>query len=170
MWVLVAGAAFLVAAAVFRARRGVPALLAGLGAFWVVWGVGVAPLANPSVTSAEVMQAADRIAGPDGEIVMVAWKEQNLLMAPRPMKDFGFRNEPAEQFERAVAWLREAPERRWIFARHVAVQACVDRDRVTLAGHANRWQWWMFQLDAVRPGCRLPLRRPAEAAADDEDG
>jgi hypothetical protein len=143
----------------------VHALLAGLVAFWVIWGVGVTPLANSSVTSAEVMRAADRIAGPDGEIGMVAWKEQNLLMSPRPLQDFGFRNEPAEQFERAVEWLRAAPERRWIFARHVAVQACVDRERIVLAGHANRWQWWMFRLDAVKPACQLPPT--AEAAVDD---
>ena len=169
LWVAAAGAAFLLAAAVCRARRGVHALLAGLAAFWIVWGVGVAPRANASVTSAEVMLAADRIAGPDGEIVMVAWKEQNLLMSPRPLKDFGFRNEPAEQFERAVAWLREAPEQRWIFARQVAVQACVDAAHVTVAGQSNRRQWWMFRLDAVRPACRLPLRQPAEAAEDDGD-
>jgi 4-amino-4-deoxy-L-arabinose transferase-like glycosyltransferase len=167
-WLLVAAAVFLGASALFRARRGIHALLAGLAGLWVVWGVGVAPLANASVSSADVMHEVDRIAGREGEIVMVAWKEQNLLMAPRPMKDFGFRNQPAEQFEAAVAWLREAPAQRWIFARHVAVQACVDRERVTLAGHANRWQWWMFRLDAVKPDCRLPLRRPAEAAADDE--
>ena len=157
-WVAAAGGVCLLAAAVFRARRGTWALLAGLAGFWVIWGAAVSPIANDSVTSAEVMRRADAIAGPDGEIVLVAWKEQNLYMSPRPLKDFGFRNEPAEQFERAVAWLAEAPEKRWIFARHVAVQACVDRDRVTLAGRSNRLQWWMFQADAVRPDCRLPPR------------
>lgn len=170
LWLAAVGAVFLLAAALGRVRHGVHALLAGLASLWIVWGVGVAPLANASVSSAEVMQAADRIAGPEGQIGMVAWKEQNLLMAPRPMKDFGFRNAPAEQFEAAVAWLREAPARRWVFARGDVVQACVDRARVTLAGNANRWQWWMFRLDAVQPGCRLPQRRPADAAADDETG
>jgi 4-amino-4-deoxy-L-arabinose transferase-like glycosyltransferase len=168
VWLAVAGAVFLLAAAVFRARRGVHALLVGLGAFWVVWGLGVAPLANHSVASTELMLSVDRIAGPDTEVGMVAWKEQNLLMSPRPLKDFGFRASSADQFERAVAWLREAPERRWIFARHEEVYPCLDESRVTLAGHANRRRWSMFRLDAVKPDCRLPRVQPA-APEDDAD-
>jgi 4-amino-4-deoxy-L-arabinose transferase-like glycosyltransferase len=166
LWLIAAGVLFLLCALVLRARRGVWALLGSLAGLWVVWGVGVSPLLNDSVTSAEVMRRADRIAGPDGEIVLVAWKEQNLLMSPRPLHDFGFRNPRAEQFERAVAWLAEAPHRRWIFARHVGVQACVDAARVTVVGHSNRLQWWMFQADAVKPGCRLP--DPTRKEADDD--
>lgn len=167
-WALAAGVAALAAAAIGRTRHGLAALGAALAAFWIVWGVGVAPHANDSVTSAEVMRAADRIAGPDGEIGLVAWKEQNMLMSPRPLVDFGFRQEPAVQLERALPWLAEAPERRWIFARQNAVQACIDRDKVTVAGNANRWQWWMFRIDAVKPGCRLPLQgAPANDDAAD---
>lgn len=168
-WLAVAGAVFVVLSALAtagRARRGAAALLAGLAGFWVIWGVGVSPVANDAVTSADVMRRADAIAGPQGEIVLVAWKEQNLLMSPRPLHDFGFRNPPAEQFERAVAWLAQAPDRRWIFARHVAVQACVDAERVTLAGRSNRLQWWMFQIDAVKPGCRLAADQPPEPDDD----
>lgn len=172
LWVVAAGALFLLCALLLRARRGVQALLASLAGFWVLWGVGVSPLLNASVTSADVMRQADRIAGPGGEMVLVAWKEQNLLMSPRPMqeiKDFGFRNPPAEQFERAVAWMNEAPDRRWMFARHVRVQACVDAAKVTIAGRSNRLQWWMFRADAVKPGCRLPDARAAAADDDDTD-
>ena len=168
-WIVAIGGCFLLAAALGRARRGVHALLGGLAALWVLWGVGVAPLANDSVTSAAVMREVDRIAGPQGEVVMVAWKEQNLLMSPRPLKDFGFRNPRAEQFERAVAWLQAAPAHRWIFARQVAVEACVDRGRVTVAGASNRREWWMFQADAVRPGCQLPDAGPTAADKDDDD-
>ena len=169
IWIVAIGACFLLAAALGRVRRGVHALLGGLAALWVLWGVGVAPLANDSVTSAAVMREVDRIAGPQGEVVMVAWKEQNLLMSPRPLKDFGFRNPRAEQFERAVAWLQAAPAQRWIFARQVAVEACVDRSRVTVAGASNRREWWMFQADAVRPGCRLPAPGAAAPDKDDDD-
>lgn len=167
LWIVAAGAVLLLSAAVFRARRGVHALLAGLAGLWIVWGVGVSPLANAGVTSADVMRNVDRIAGPQGEVVMVAWKEQNLLMSPRPLKDFGFRNPPAEQFERSVAWLNEAPRTRWIFARQVAVEKCVDRSRVTVAGSSNRREWWMFHAGAVKPGCRLTPTRPQ--ADDDTD-
>lgn len=169
LWVTAAGAVFLLCALLLRARRGLQALLAGLAGFWILWGLGVSPLLNASVTSADVMRQADRIAGPGGEIVLVAWKEQNLLMSPRPLKDFGFRNPPAEQFERAVAWMNEAPAQRWMFARHVRVQACVDAGKVTIAGRSNRLQWWMFRADAVTPGCRLPDARAAAPDDDDSD-
>lgn len=168
-WVLAIGVCFLLAAALGRARRGVHALLGGMAALWVLWGLGVAPLANESVTSAAVMREVDRIAGPQGEVVMVAWKEQNLLMSPRPLKDFGFRNPHAEQFERAVAWLQAAPAQRWIFAHKAAVAACVDRSRAIVAGASNRRAWWMFQADAVRPGCQLPAADAESPDKDDDD-
>jgi hypothetical protein len=87
-------------------------------------------------------------------------------MSPRPLKDFGFLAPPAEQFERAVAWLQEAPAQRWIFANQQEVQACVDRSKVTVVGSSNRREWSMFQLEAVKPGCRLPR---AEANAETND-
>ncbi|GAB4040077.1 MAG: glycosyltransferase family 39 protein [Rubrivivax sp.] len=168
-WVIAAGAVFVataLAGLAGRSRRGVRALLAGLAGFWILWGVGVSPLLNASVTSAEVMRTARRIAGTD-EVGLVAWREQNLLMALPPVVDFGFLRPPAEQFELAAAWAREAPDRRWIFARQAAVQACVDPTQVIVAGNANRLQWWMFRVSAVRPGCRLPAPGADAPAGDD---
>jgi 4-amino-4-deoxy-L-arabinose transferase-like glycosyltransferase len=162
------GAAWLLAAAVCRVRRGVHALLAGLALLWITWGVLIAPAANSSVSSADVMRQVDRVAG-RGEVAMVAWKEQNLLMSPRPLKDFGFRTSPAEQFERAVAWLQEAPAQRWIFANQQEVQACVDRSMVTVVGSSNRREWSMFQVSAVKPGCQLTQPEPNTKATSAED-
>ncbi len=159
MLMMVAGAVFALAAIVFRARRGVHALLAGLAGLWLVWGLGIAPLANGSASAADVMRQADAVAGPDGEIALVAWKEQNMLMAPRPVQDFGFKRPPPAQFQDATDWLRQAPERRWVFALAGAVGPCVDEARITRVGRSNRRDWWMFQADAVVPGCTLPARR-----------
>jgi 4-amino-4-deoxy-L-arabinose transferase-like glycosyltransferase len=162
------GVAWLVTAVLFRARRGVHALLASLAVLWITWGVALAPKANGSVSSADVMREVDRVAGP-GEVAMVAWKEQNLLMSPRPLKDFGFRVPYPEQFERAVAWLNEAPDKRWIFANLDEVQACVDRQRVTIVGSSNRREWSMFRAEAVKPGCRLPQAMRGRASIDGEE-
>ncbi len=163
-WVTVAGAAWLVAAAVGRVRRGMHALLAGLAVFWLIWGLAIAPIANRAVSAAGVMAAADRLAGPQGEIGLVKWKEQDLLMAPRPVRDFGFRAPGAVQFDRAVAWMSQAPDRRWVFALGTAVAPCVERSAAKVIGHSDRREWWMFQSPAVRPGCRLP-----EVPGDDDD-
>lgn len=161
-WVLCAGALFIAAAAVLRARRGVHALLVGLAGLWFVWGLGVAPIANDTVSAAAVMREANRIAGADGEVVLLAWKEQNLLMAPRPMHDVGFRQPPAVQLERATPWLAQDPQRRWAFARHAALKDCLDPARVSVVGRSNRIEWVMFRHDALRPGC-------APASPDDGD-
>ena len=147
------GALFVASAALFRVRRGVHALAGGIACFWLIWGFWASPLLNDANSAAGVMRKAGAIAGPTAEIGMVGWKEQNLLMADRPMKDFGFRKPTELQFGEAVAWQAQAPQTRWLFGLREAVRACVLRDKVTVVGYANRRQWWMFRADAVVPGC-----------------
>ena len=147
------GALFLVCALVFRPRRGVHALLGGTACFWLAWGLWASPLLNDANSAVGVMRKAGQIAGPGGQIGMVGWKEQNLLMAERPVSDFGFRKPTGLQFTEAVAWQAQAPDVRWIFGLREAVKACVDRNKVTVVGYSNRRQWWMFRSDAVVPNC-----------------
>jgi hypothetical protein len=155
LWIMfmAMGALFLLCALVFRARRGVHALLVGTACFWLVWGLWASPLLNDANSAVGVMRKAGQIAGPGGQIGMVGWKEQNLLMADRPVSDFGFRKPTGLQFTEAVAWQAQAPDVRWIFGLREAVKACVDRNKVTVVGYANRRQWWMFRSDAVVPNC-----------------
>jgi len=35
-----------------------------------------------------------------------------------------------------------------------AMGPCVDKDRSTRVGTANRREWWLFRADAVAPACR----------------
>ena len=65
-------------------------------------------------------------------------------------------------YAEAVAWQRNDPARRWIFSLDEAMGSCVNRQRATYVGHANRREWWMFRADAVVPGC-------VPAASDSED-
>ncbi|MNU00284.1 hypothetical protein D3C72_2433700 [compost metagenome] len=59
--------------------------------------------------------------GADAELGLVAWKEQNLLMADRPAATFGF-NEPwDEQLAMAVEWQQLAPLRRWLLVHEDAL-------------------------------------------------
>jgi len=151
--VLAAGVVMLLAAAWFRVARGVHALLAGLAAFWLIWSLGVYPVLNDSSSARGVMRRTGELIGPDAELGLVAWKEQNLLMADRPATDFGFKQPMPDQYRRAVDWQRAAPERRWVFALEKAIGDCVDRDKATFVGHANRRDWWLFRADAVRAEC-----------------
>jgi hypothetical protein len=113
------------------------------------------------------MSRAGEIIGPGAELGLVAWKEQNLLMADRPAADFGFKQPMTEQYRRAVAWLNEAPDRRWVFALDEAMGDCVDREKASHAGHANRRDWWLFRADAVRAGCEPKISDDDERNAAD---
>ena len=156
------GVVFLLAAIAFRPRRGVHALLTGLAGFWVIWGVWASVLLNDSNSAAGVMRKAGAIAGPQAEIALVAWKEQNLLMADRPVTTFGFKLPWPAQYAEAVRWQAQAPAQRWIFALRDAVASCVDQDKAQVVGYANRRLWWIFQADAVRPDCVLQIDPQAE--------
>ncbi len=147
------GVGFVLSALVCRPRRGVHALLAGTAGFWVIWGVWASLLLNDSNSALGVMRRAGALAGPQAQIGLLAWKEQNLLMADRAVVTFGFKRHWARQFELAVQWQSEQPDRRWIFALRDAVVPCVDPARAQVAGFANRRAWWIFRADAVLPNC-----------------
>jgi len=144
----------LACALIFGVRRGVHALLAGLAGLWLLWSFWAYPLLNDSSSAAGVMQRAAQAIGPDAQLGVVAWKEQNVLMADRPTVDFGFVRPWYLQLGDAIVWQEAAPETRWVFILADAMAPCIDKSKATYAGHANRREWWLFRLDAVAPQCR----------------
>ncbi len=168
---LLVGIGFAGSALLLRARRGVAALLAGMSVLWLAWSLIAQPLVNDASSAAGLMRKARTLAGPDTELGLVAWKEQNLLMAQGPVRDFGFRAPWSLQFERASAWLAQAPAQRRIFILQDAMQRmgqCVDPTRALRVGHANRREWWLLGADAVVPGC-VPAGTTSATEADDGD-
>lgn len=147
------GASLFLGALIYGPRRGWTALLAGFCGVWLIWSLWAYPLLNDSSSARGVMLQAREIAGPQAQIGLVAWKEQNLLMASGPTTEFGFARSRAQQYAAAVAWQAQAPDQRWIFALSEAMGKCVDRDKAQRIGEANRRVWWMFRADAVIPGC-----------------
>jgi 4-amino-4-deoxy-L-arabinose transferase-like glycosyltransferase len=167
-WMLASvGAAGLVALAVSGLRRAHLGLLGGLTALWLAWSLWAYPLLNDSNSARGIMRQAAAIAGPSDELALVGWKEQNLLFADRPVREFGFTTPFDRQFKQGVAWQALAPRKRWIFALDEAMGDCVDRARAVHVGRANRREWWMFRADAVKPGC-APLIKSDEQ--DPESG
>jgi hypothetical protein len=148
------GGVLILAALVAGWRRGVLGLHAGLAGLWVLFGFWGYPLLNDSSSAVAVMRRAGQVVGPEAELALVAWKEQNLLQADRPAKTFGFLVPWDEQLRHAIAWQAEAPERRWIFILRDAAKDCVDPALATDVGRANRRHWWVFRADALRPACR----------------
>ena len=165
-WMLLGiGGAGLLIAAFTRVRRAPLGWLLFAGVLWAVYGLWGYPMLNGDRSARDVMVRARAIAGPDAGIGLLGWKEQNLLMAQGPVTEFGFLKPWPQQYADAVAWLQQDPARRWIFSLDEAMGHCVDRRRATHVGHANRREWWMFQIGAVAPGCTPGMN--ADQQADD---
>jgi 4-amino-4-deoxy-L-arabinose transferase-like glycosyltransferase len=169
-WLLIAmGAGFLVCAAWFRRRRGVVALCAGMGLGVLLWSFVAYPVLNDSSSSAGLMRRVGQIIGPDADLGLVGWREQNLLMADRAATDFGFSRPWHEQLGDAIRWQAAAPGQRWVFILGDAMGVCIDRGHAIDVGHANRREWWLFRANAVLAPCRGG-NVPAVSGGDGMDG
>lgn len=114
----------------------------------------VFPRVDPQSSARALMRDVGAQIGSGAELGLLSWKEQNLLQADRPAVVFGFlRNRAAQELD-AVAWLREAPEQRWLLVQAINLEACFDAAKATLAGTSNRRQWWLVRADALLPMCR----------------
>ena len=149
-WLLLAIAAWAFGCLLWFGRRRAPLALAWLLAgLWVLYGVAAYPLLNDSSSARGLMVQAGQRLGPDAELGLVAWKEQNLLMADRPAATFGFVTPWKEQFARGLRWQAQAPQRRWLMVQDAALPACVDRARAEPVGLANRRAWWLVPSNAT---------------------
>ncbi len=166
-WLLLGvGLAGLIAAALTRIRYAPLGWLLFACALWAAYGLWGYPMLNGDRSARDVMVKARAIAGPDASIGLLAWKEQNLLMAQGPVTEFGFMKPWPQQYVQAISWLQQAPAQRWIFSLDDAMGNCVNRKHAIHVGHANRREWWMFRADAVVAGC---IPNSAGSAADDND-
>jgi 4-amino-4-deoxy-L-arabinose transferase-like glycosyltransferase len=166
-WMMACAAGFFFVACALAFRMRVQALLGGLAGLWLIVGLWAYPQLNDSSSAAGIMRRARELAGPDAEIGLVAWKEQNLLMAVGPVREFGFNLAWDQQYADALKWQAEAPVNRPIFILEEAMGSCVEHNKAIHVGRANRREWWMFRADAVVPGC-VPVTNPGdgEDAAD----
>ena len=163
-WLTLAiGAAGLVAAVVARPHRASHAWLGFSAALWLLYGLWGYPLLDEARSGRAVMARVGEIMGPDAELGLVAWKEQNLLQADRHAIDFGFTQPAARQREAALLWLAEKPERRWLFLDGDALGRCIDRERAVAVGVSNRRTWYLARHEAVVPRCVDDGAKPAAA-------
>lgn len=138
----------------FGRRRAHAALVAMLTTLWLLYSLVGAPLLNDGSSSRGLMREVGAAIGPDTELGLVGWREQQLLMADRPAADFGFKRDVALQFADAVRWQQGHPEARWVLVEESqGLPACIDRARARDMGVANGRRWWLLDAEATR-GCR----------------
>ncbi len=135
-------------------RRWPAQVLASLLALiWVLQGLVINPLITDSSSGRGLMREVGHRLGPDAELGLVAWKEQNLLMADRPVVNFGFLRPWPEQLRAGVAWQQGAPAQRWLLVQDEAALDCIARDQSQQVGSLSGRGWWLVPASAVRGSC-----------------
>lgn len=165
-WLLALGVIGLALAAWGRLRGCAIALVLFTAALWVVYGLGLAPALDASSSARALMREVGARIGPRAELGMVAWREQNLLQADRPVVDFGFKQPWDAQWREASAWASAAPRRRWLFVLDQALSPCVRRADAIAIGRSNRRNWLLVPGTAIEPGCISPPFAAQAQASD----
>ncbi len=127
------------------------------------------PALGPYSSASALMQLVGERIGPEAELGALAWREQNLLQADRPVTDFGFKRPWDDQWHDAGPWLALAPHNRWLLVLEQAISPCVRRDQAVMIGSSNRNAWWLVPGTAWDPACHAALPRDAAAGVDDGD-
>jgi hypothetical protein len=129
--------------------RPIAAMLATLAGLWVCFGMAMAPLLNDSSSARGLMTEVGKRIGPQGELGLVAWREQNLLMADRAVAEFGFKVDFDEQMQRGLAWQRQSPATRWLLVQERVLAACIDAETSHYLGQVNRRGWVLVPGSAI---------------------
>lgn len=135
------------------ARTGKVLLAASISlmALWFTYGFVVHPVLDRSSSSRDLMQRAYVQAGPDKEIGLVAWKEQNLLQAQGKISEFGFLQPDTTQLARGIQWLQQKPQSRLLLLNQREAFHCIDYGNPGAIDldKANRRAWWLVDERAV---------------------
>ena len=163
-WLLLATGAAMLAALAFARRHLLASVATALGLMTVLLFCGTAVLLDDASSARGLMRQARAQAGPQVEIGLVGWREQNLLQAVGPTMEFGFRQPWDEQLRSGVAWQAQAPGQRLLLVNEDALLPCIDAARSSLVGRANRRAWWLVPAAAVAGDCRKPPQaEPAQS-------
>jgi 4-amino-4-deoxy-L-arabinose transferase-like glycosyltransferase len=159
-WMLAAVGAVGLGAALAWRREGLRALGALLLALCLGYGFVAYPVLDPGSSARAIMQRARALAGPDTTIGLVRWKEQNLLQAPGPTVEFGYRRDAPGQLHAAIAWLEADPARRRVFLSQPGNgDTCfggAPADALKV-GIANRRNWYLVSRPALVAACFEPV-------------
>ena len=125
-----------------------------LAGVWLLWGFWAAPMLARASSPKPLAQRVEQTIGPDGELALVAWKEELPPVFTRRPVDFGFVTPWHEQLASAIRWQEQAPRTRWVLILSDVMAPCVNRDASIDAGITSGRDWRLYRLDAVAAACR----------------
>lgn len=127
-----------------RPRRGAMAYAGVVSVVLVVVGLWINPALDAERSGAGFMSRVAQALPPQAELGLVAFKEQYLLHADRPVVHFGHARwrEADEELADAARWLNQAPDRA-LLVNDWAMRECFDASRVQPLGVANRYEWYV---------------------------
>jgi len=135
-------------------RRGMYSIAGYLLSFWLLYGQYAYPLLNRARSPASMMTEVGRRIGPDAALGLVAWKEQIVLHADRPIVHFGYRQNGSDaEWDHAIRWLASGGKR-YLLLPDGAAHDCLLRSRLTQIDHIHRADWLLADADAIKPECR----------------
>ncbi len=120
--------------------------------FWLSLGWLAYPTLNTLRSSAAMMQKVAKIAG-DHEVVILQWREQYLLFAPKSLRltQFPYQTPPEQEIIQAKAWLSEGGlsenQPRYLMLPQALSKNCQinANDQVIELGTYHRKQWWLVK-------------------------
>lgn len=151
-------------------KRGMYALCGFFLSMWLAYGCYGYPLLNPARTPAALMQQVGERIGPEGELALVAWKEQMILQADRPVVHFGYRLQGSKkEITRALYWLTAAADRYVLLPREVH-HRCLRADGVEFIALAHGIDWKLADSADVDRQCLSRFRQPPQDSVVIYDG
>ena len=152
-WLLGMGAGVGAAAAVFARHRPALATVLSTAILLTGYGVGLTPALDASSSGRRLMQAVGTHLDADAQLGLVAWTEQLMLQADRPVRDFGFERPVDAQWNDAGRWLQRDPSHRWLLVPASALRPCLDRRLTVAIGRSNRRDWYLVPGTAWSGHC-----------------
>jgi hypothetical protein len=147
---------------VARPRRGFLAVASVLATMLLIVSFWVNPQLNDARSGKSFVARLEQAADPRHELGLVAFKEQYVLLARRPIVHFGharWREEEQEMADAAL-WLAAKPGRQLVI-NDEARAACFGSAPVQPLGNANRSGWYLVR-EGADPACVARGKRHAE--------
>lgn len=170
-FVLALGVVGLFWAVRFRPAGGLPALTAFLASVWFLYGWWGYPLLDPVRSGAVLMEEVEEQLAPGSELAILAWREQMVLHAQRPITHWGYAHREWDltsgaQMLEASSWLNEG-EGRFALVPQAWLDPCFTAEGAVSLGTWSGFTWMLTESMETAESCAgqegewaaVPVRR-----------